>query len=39
MIETIAKVLVSVLGLHALIKFLFFFVLPYQKRRAALDRA
>lgn len=39
MIEMIAKVLVTVLGLHTLVKFLFFFVLPYAKRRAALDRA
>lgn len=39
MSETIAKIIVTVLGVHALLKFLFFFVLPYAKRRAALDRA
>lgn len=39
MVETIAKVLVTVLGVHTLLKFAFFFVLPYSKRRAALDRA
>ena len=37
--ETVAKVVVTVLGIHALLKFLFFFVLPYPRRRKALDRA
>jgi hypothetical protein len=39
MIEAAAKGIVTVLGLHALLKFAFFFVLSYTRRRAALDRA
>lgn len=38
MLETIVDALVALLGLHALLKFVFF-LLPYPKRRAALDRA
>jgi hypothetical protein len=37
--DLLTKILVGLLGLHALIKFSFFFVLPYQTRRAALDKA
>lgn len=37
--ETVAKVVITVLGVHALLKFLFFFALPYTTRRKALDRA
>jgi hypothetical protein len=33
------ELLVALLGVHALVKFAFFFVLPYRRRRAALDRA
>jgi len=32
-------ILAVLLGLHALVKFAFFFVLPYAARRKALDRA
>ncbi len=32
-------VLIALLGVHTLLKFAFFFVLTYARRRAALDRA
>jgi hypothetical protein len=37
MINTVATVVVVVLGLHVIIKFTFF-ALPYRRRRALLDR-
>ncbi len=36
--NTLATTIVALLGVHALLKFALFFVLPYSKRRAALDR-
>lgn len=39
MSERIVKIVVALLGAHALFKFGVFFVIPYRKRRAALDRA
>lgn len=39
MLDHIVTVIVSILGVHALLKFAFFFVVPYKQRRAALDRA
>ena len=39
MSQTVAKVVVTILGVQTLLKLLFFFALPYAKRRAALDRA
>jgi hypothetical protein len=39
MFNVVIDVLVALLGVHALVKFAFFFVLPYAKRRGALDRA
>ena len=38
MLEMIVDALVALLGIHALLKFVFF-LLPYSKRRDALDRA
>jgi hypothetical protein len=35
----VVNVLVALLGVHALVKFAFFFIVPDGKRRAALDRA
>ena len=35
----LTNAIVAILGVHALLKFAFFFALPYKKRRAALDRA
>jgi hypothetical protein len=35
----VVKVVVALLGLHAMLKFATFFVVPYKIRRAALDRA
>jgi hypothetical protein len=37
--NAVVAVVVAVLGMHALLKLAFFFVLPYKNRRAALDRA
>ena len=39
MLDLVTKILAAALGLHALLKFAFFFLLPYAKRRAMLDRA
>src|SRR5215211_2344918 len=39
MSKHVVDVIVAPLGMHALLKFAFFFVLPYRRRRAALDRA
>jgi hypothetical protein len=39
MFNAIIDVLAALLGVHALLKLAFFFVLPYARRRAALDRA
>ena len=38
MLNTITTVLVGLLGVHALVKFVFF-ALPYRRRRAALDKS
>ena len=38
MLSTVTTVLVAALGVHALLKFVFF-ALPYQNRRAALDKS
>ena len=35
----VVDVVIALLGVHVLAKFAFFFVLPYARRRAALDRA
>jgi hypothetical protein len=37
-LRTVTTVLVAALGVHALLKFVFF-ALPYRKRRAALDKS
>ncbi len=37
--DTVLAFVLTLLGLHVLVKFAFFFVLPYRLRRAALDRA
>jgi hypothetical protein len=37
-LNTVTTVVVAVLGVHALLKFVFF-ALPYRKRRAALDKS
>jgi sterol desaturase/sphingolipid hydroxylase (fatty acid hydroxylase superfamily) len=37
-LNTVSTVLVAALGVHALLKFVFF-ELPYARRRAALDRS
>lgn len=39
MLRNIVEIIVVILGVHTLLKFAFFFVLPYDRRRAALDRA
>jgi hypothetical protein len=39
MFKIMVDVLVALLGIHALLKLAFFFILPYTTRRAALDRA
>ena len=38
MLNTITTVVAALLGIHALVKFVFF-ALPYRKRRAALDKS
>ncbi len=37
MLDTVATVIVAVLGVHVIVKFAFF-ALPYRRRRALLDR-
>ena len=37
--RNIVDIIVAILGVHTLLKFTFFVVLPYDRRRAALDRA
>jgi len=37
-LNTVTTVLVAALGVHALLKFVFF-ALPYRRRRAALDKS
>jgi hypothetical protein len=39
MLKNIVGIFIIILGLHTLLKFSFFFLLPYSRRRAALDRA
>ena len=39
MLNSVIEIAVALLGVHALLKFAFFFILPYAKRRSALDRA
>jgi hypothetical protein len=39
MLRNIVDIIVVILGVHTLLKFAFFFVLPYGRRRAALDQA
>ena len=39
MLRNIVDIIVVILGVHTLLKFAFFFVLPYDRRRTALDRA
>ncbi len=39
MLRNIVDIIVVILGVHTLLKFAFFFVLPYDRRRAALDQA
>lgn len=39
MLDRVVDVVVALLGVHVLLKFAVFFVLPYARRRHALDRA
>src|SRR5258708_20210518 len=38
-LRNIVDIIIVILGVHTLLKFAFFLVLPYVRRRAALDRA